>query len=512
MRRSTPTAFHGQQAEVTQNVEGIFAVENSEAQTYNLSRSPMWSSRSTANAEPPKFSEDEDRLLRSAIASNQRFSYIKAFIFPDRADISTQALESYARERGALWGEWEDSLVREFLAEGKELDHQLIINLQKWLPWRDLHTLRVRVGYLEKNKLDEEVPRGEQAHDFNTQGDHFGTLDYTVAAPNLSDTNPYAFLFGNFNQNLGHTSAGSARTHPNDHLMNPHGFGIKAIPTDGSARFQQHYNHDVQDDTPGQPVNDPDYFGFGPPVSLPEGAAVGFVDHNTISASSYYNNNPTDLGEYQDMGTPNEAFHQAQQYSNHGIPPYVGGHPTAAPNYPNAGLPASQPAAATQGLAGFDTSSAPSYDSIQWAHRPIPSNEPGPPEQGGSNASHGAGMEDIRNLEQLEEYVPEIKKKIAQNWSWHEVNAAYCPRYNYFSMRDSLQRRGCKLWKRDQDTQLEMLRMNGHDWAQVCGQLTGPPRTEEEVELRFQWLTTRKDANWVIGQVYKEEEQGQRAH
>lgn len=514
MRRPTPTAFHGQQAaQVTQDGEGMYAVENSQAQVYNLSHSPMWSSGSTMNTEPPKFSKEEDRLLRNAVASNVPFPYIKAFIL-DRTDISIETLESRAREMNAFWGKEDDDLLSRLMVGRNESDHEFIANLQKdhlTLAWRDFNTLRVRISYLKKQKLNGEVPQSEQPHGCNTQGDHLGPRGNTVAAPNHSDTDPYAFLTGSVNQNFRHTSAGWVQTHPNDHLMNLHGFGTEAISTDGSARSQQHYTQNVQDNTSGYLVGDPDYLGFGPPVSLPEGLAEGFVDHNPISAVNHYNNPPMDLGEYQDMGTPNEAFPEAQQYSNHGIPPYIAGNLTAAPNHPSAELPPFQPAAATQDLAGFNTSSAPSYDSVQWAHQPIPLNEPGYPEQGSSNVSHEAGVEDIRTYQQLVKYVPEIKKKIAQDWSWKEVNAAYCPRYNYFSMRDILQSRGCKLWKPDQDSQLKMLRMNRYDWAQICGQLNGPPRTEEEVELRFQWLTRRADANRVVEQAYKKEEGRQRA-
>lgn len=463
-----------------QNVEGMYAVQNSQAQGYNLSHSPMWSSGSTTNTEPPKFSEDEDRLLHSAVASNTPFPYIKAFIL-QRTDISTEALVSHACKKGALWAEWEDDLVRKFLAEGKEPDHELITDLQKCLPWRDHHTVRARVGYLKKQKLDGEVPQSEQPHGCNTQGDHLGPLSNTVAAPNHSDTDPYTLPTESVNRNFGHTSADSPQAYPNDRLMNLHGFGTVAISTDGPARFQQHHTHNVQDNTSGHL----------PFVSLLDGPAGGFVGHTTISAANYYNNNnpPIDQGEYQDMSAPNEAFPQAQQYSNHGIPQYDAGHPTAAPNYPRAGLPPFQPAAAIQGIAGFNTSSAPSYDSFQWANQPIPPDEPGHPEQGSSNVTHEASVEDIRTAKQLEKYVPEIRRKVAQNWSWNQVNAVYCPQYNYFSMRDFLKRRGCQLWNRQQDRHLKILRRNRYDWGQICGQLIGPPRTEEEVEVRFRWLT-----------------------
>lgn len=494
MRWPTPIAFHGQQeGQFTQDIEGMYAVENSQAQIYNLAQSTVWSSGSTTNAEPPKFSHEEDRLLRNAVASNTPFPYIKAFMFPDRTDISTEALESRSREKGALWGKWEDDLVRQFLVEGKEPDHEFITTLQKWLPWRALDTLRVRISYLKKKQSDGEVPQSEQPHGCNTQGDHLGPLGDTVDVLNHSNTDPYAFLTGGFNQNFEHTSAVSAQTYPN-YRMKLQGFGIEGSSTDGSARLQQHCTQNVQDNTSGHLGHDLDSSEIVPYVSLSEGPDGGFVDHNTISAANYYSNNPIDMGEYQGMDMSNEALPQVQQYSNRSMPPSVAGYPTAAPNYPSAGLPPFQLTAATQSLAGFNTSSAPSYDSVQWAPEPITPNEPGYPEQGSSNLSHEGGVEDIRTAEQLEKYVTEIKKKVAQNWSWQDVNAAYCPHYNYFSMRDLLERRGCKFWKRDQDRQLTTLRRNGNDWAQICAQLTGPPRTQEEVEVRFQWLTGESSA------------------
>ncbi|KAG6357411.1 hypothetical protein INS49_013288 [Diaporthe citri] len=147
MRRPTPNASHGQQApQVTQDFERMYAVENSQARIYNLAQSLMWSSGSTTNTKPPELSDEEDRLLRNAVASSTPFPYIKSFVFLDRTDISTEALESRAREKGALWGNWEDYLVREFLAEGKEPDHELIAKLQEWLPWRDIDTLRARIS------------------------------------------------------------------------------------------------------------------------------------------------------------------------------------------------------------------------------------------------------------------------------------------------------------------------------------------------------------------------------
>lgn len=492
MHRPTLTAFHDQQAgQATQSAGELYAEENSQAHIYKLPQCPVWSSGSTVDTRPPQFNEKDDEVLRSAVASNAPFAHIKAFMFTYRTDIDKEALESRARDINALWGREEDEVVRGFLATGKEPNHEFMTNLQKeWLPWRDLDTIRVRISYLKKNNPDGEAPQSEQRHGWNTRGDHLEPLGNTVAAPNHSNTDPYALLTGSVNQNFEQTSAGSAQTYPKDHPMNLHGFGTEALSTGGPARFQRHYTHNVQNKASGHLVDGLDYPDVNPLVFATKGPERGFDPNTTSAANDYYNNAPIDPGEYQHMGMLTEVFPQGQQYSDHNMPPYIARSPTAARNYPNAGLPPFQPAAATQSLAGLNTSSAPSYDSTQWAHQPTTPTVPGYPEQGSSNVSHEAGVvEDVRTASQLEKYVPEIKKQLAKNWSWQEVNAVYCPHYKYASMRDWLSRQGCKPWKRDQDRHLKIMRRNGYDWAQICWQLTGPPRTQEEVEARFRWLT-----------------------
>lgn len=216
------------------------------------------------------------------------------------------------------------------------------------------------------------------------------------------------------------------------------------------------------------------------------------MDPDTISAAGIWNDYSDHLmepGAYQDMEMPTEAFFQGQEYSNHGIQSSFAGYTTAISNYPSTGLSSLRFAAATQSLADISTSPAPSYDSIQELHQPTPPNEPRTPDHAGSCAGRGASAEAVDTGKLTEEQIPEIKRRLAQGWEWRQVNAVFCPNYNYSTMIGFLERRHCKLWKGGQDRHLKILRRNGYDWAQICEQLVGLSRTEDEVKTRFERIT-----------------------
>lgn len=97
IHRPTHTAFqHAGPGQVTQGVEKY--------RGYNLSQSSMGSHRTLATKAPGEFDKDDDEIIRTAVASDTPYPLMKAFLFPDRTDISSKSLESRAHKINALWG------------------------------------------------------------------------------------------------------------------------------------------------------------------------------------------------------------------------------------------------------------------------------------------------------------------------------------------------------------------------------------------------------------------------
>lgn len=142
-----------------------------------------------------------------------------------------------------------------------------------------------------------------------------------------------------------------------------------------------------------------------------------------------------------------------------------------------------QTAASTQGLAGTSISSTPTSGDDSAAHPPVTPYTPGSLSQAQQRLDNNAEHKRV-----LVEKLPEIKLKIAQNWTWGQVNAEYCKHYKYNTMHEFLRQRGCYLWSREQSDWLMAFQKEGHDWARISEMLPGPKRTPEEVEARFHYL------------------------
>lgn len=180
---------------------------------------------------------------------------------------------------------------------------------------------------------------------------------------------------------------------------------------------------------------------------------------------------------------------QIQQYSGFYDQPSSQAYPENTSKYPTAGPYSFQPAAITQSLADVNTSSVPRYGSAHIYLRDA-YNDPANPNPRSSYARHTANA---GYRTQLEEHLPEIRTKLAQDWSWEQVRKEYCPGYRYDTMRQFLRTRGCSLWYHRQDLHLLDLQRMGLDWTRICDQLTGPQRTVEEAQDRFAWLTKPDD-------------------
>lgn len=225
IHRPTQTAF--QNAEPGQVTQGVVKYRS-----YNLSQSSMGSHRTLATKAPGEFDKDDDDIIHTAVASDTPYPLMKAFLFPDRTDINSKSLESRAHKIDALWGKEEDEWLSCLMFKGNESDPEFVTNLQSnWLPWRDVHTLKVRITHLKSTKPTVETPHNEQPQDYTTQGNYFELPGHPGDAPNHSDTEPLALFPGSIDQNFEYPRAGSAQTDPNDQVS-LNSFGNEAISSD----------------------------------------------------------------------------------------------------------------------------------------------------------------------------------------------------------------------------------------------------------------------------------------
>lgn len=204
----------------------------------------------------------------------------------------------------------------------------------------------------------------------------------------------------------------------------------------------------------------------------------------------YLLNSPED--ESQNTCTPGEGPSQDQHLYN--SQPYTLSYPAVDPNYPTDSPgsfvdPATlQIQAVTQAPAASNTSSAPTYDSVQEAQYPDPPNEPGHRRR--RRPQDVLAKEDYaRFRDVLEENLPEMKRKLARGRSFRQINADYCPQCSYGFTNRFLTDLGCHKWSYEESKRIMDLQMElGDDWAQICGRLSSPARTKEEVEAHLRWL------------------------
>lgn len=199
-----------------------------------------------------------------------------------------------------------------------------------------------------------------------------------------------------------------------------------------------------------------------------------------------------------------EQFSQRQQYSGFYEQPSSQAYPANPSQYSTAHSSSFQPAAVAQSLEDVNTSSVPRYGSVHTVYLPDNPSEPAHPRPGspGSYAGHRATAE---YRKRLDANLPEIRTRLAQDWTWQQVKKEYCPGYRYGTMRKFLVSRDCSRWDRQQDQHLLALRRDGLDWAQICDQLTDPQRTAAEAEDRFAWLTKPDDEEDDDNEVEDEE-------
>lgn len=189
--------------------------------------------------------------------------------------------------------------------------------------------------------------------------------------------------------------------------------------------------------------------------------------------------------------TQAEQFSQRQPYSGFHEQPSSQAYLGDPSQYSTADSSSFQPAAVAQGLENVNTSSVPRYGGAHMVYLPETPNGPAHPKPGspGSYAGHRATAE---YRKRLDANLPEIRTRLAQDWTWQQVKKEYCPGYRYGTMRKFLVSRDCSRWDHQQDQQILALRRDGLDWAQICDQLSDPQRTAAEAADRFAWLTKPK--------------------
>lgn len=234
---------------------------------------------------------------------------------------------------------------------------------------------------------------------------------------------------------------------------------------------------------------DIDWGSIGERYNPPRDAELVAAHWGQIQAR-YNNMKESEMAEGAGRHAQAEQSSQRQQYSGFYQQPSSQAYPGNLLQYSTAHSSSFQPVAVAQSLENVNTSSVPRYGSAHTVDLPDAPSEPANQEPGSSYANHPATATYRR---QLEEHLPEIRTKLAQDWSWEQVRKTYCPGYRHATMSQFLRTRGCSLWRRRQDLHLLRLQRKGLDWAEICDQLTDPRRTEDEAQVRFAWLTKPDD-------------------
>lgn len=479
-RRPAPgTSQHPQVAQVTQGFENLALTTTShdQSQYYNLPQPPMpaiapqypqvgqvtqsmenlgimttsYGPIQYSHLPPPQLStfgratqiaagqlsaEDEEKL-RTAVATGASYPDIKDIMFSDRFDLTAQILQQHARRIDAEWLPEEDValLIAREEEESRNLDDGYLARLQARLqeqgaisPSRTTGNIKARIT--NQNTLADMMNSGYPPTQRSSQGQQGPAYGTQGDIPASAAANPSYQAPGSSSYQagtFGQRRAGPSASSAQDYDVPP----TAAQPLPGGTR--QIYNYKAK---------------TTPQFSQAE---IKDIKIKLAQGGPAYRENPA--------------------------------------AYPNADPPSYKPVAATQGLAYSNAASAPTYGSAQARNQPFLPNEAGDPEQGSSSAGHEQGAEVVTCSGQMEKYVPDVKLKLAQDWTWVMVQEAYCPQYGYSAMLKYLHKEGCRAWTQPQSKRsLLWLHGEGYSWAQICDRLPGPRRTAAEVEARYRRL------------------------
>lgn len=154
-----------------------------QTQYYNLPQPSMSLYRRTTQPAAGQLSDEDDRILRTSVASGASYQDIKDFMFGNRFDLSPQILENRAREIGAEWSDLENLALLDLLKPPFETNDDDLAPVQASLqanlqaqglstPFRTIADIRERIIHLMdvgedynlRNPPASGSPRGSQEH------------------------------------------------------------------------------------------------------------------------------------------------------------------------------------------------------------------------------------------------------------------------------------------------------------------------------------------------------------